>query len=118
MRMTLSQRFTFDAAHTLDRGEASRRVHGHTYQAEVAVCGIVDTSSGMVVDLTELQLAAELVRGRLDHRMLDEVVGLGPATLENLCCFIARELSSLKALRSVRIWRADGGECVLEIGAS
>ena len=39
-QFTLSQRFFFDAAHTLQReieAEGSRRIHGHTYHAEVAV---------------------------------------------------------------------------------
>ena len=39
-QFTLSQRFFFDAAHTLQReieAEGSRRIHGHTYHAEVSV---------------------------------------------------------------------------------
>jgi 6-pyruvoyltetrahydropterin/6-carboxytetrahydropterin synthase len=53
----LSQSFYFEAAHTLQRGverneaDGSRRVHGHTYTARVAVLGDVDPASGMVVDL-------------------------------------------------------------------
>src|SRR6218665_316057 len=42
MQHTISQRFFFDAAHTLRReieAEGSRRVHGHTYHAEVALTG-------------------------------------------------------------------------------
>lgn len=42
MRYEISQRFFFDAAHTLKReieAEGSRRVHGHTYHAEVFVRG-------------------------------------------------------------------------------
>ena len=39
---TVSQRFFFDAAHTLRRKvevEGSARVHGHTYEAEVSFSG-------------------------------------------------------------------------------
>lgn len=84
----LSQRFHFDAAHTLRRTtetEGSLRIHGHTYEAEVTVAGVPDTQSGMVVDLAELRREIARVREMLDHRLLDEVPGLGPATLENLC---------------------------------
>jgi 6-pyruvoyltetrahydropterin/6-carboxytetrahydropterin synthase len=41
----LSQKFYFEAAHTLQRtidAEGSRRIHGHTYHAEATVLGRVD----------------------------------------------------------------------------
>jgi 6-pyruvoyltetrahydropterin/6-carboxytetrahydropterin synthase len=117
MRMTLSQRFTFDAAHTLDRGEASQRVHGHTYFGEVSVVGVPSAETGMLVDLDELRNLVEGVRDALDHRLLDDVEDLGVATLENLCAFVARRLGRYPCLSSVRIWRADGGSCRLEVGA-
>ena len=50
----LSKQFRFDAAHTLDRvidADPSRRIHGHSYRAEVAVRGPADPATGMVVDL-------------------------------------------------------------------
>lgn len=95
MNYELTQRFYFEAAHTLRRqvdAEPSRRIHGHTYLAEVTVAGTPDPASGMVVDLAHLRRAIEALRDQLDHRLLDEVPGLGPATLENLCAFIARAL--------------------------
>jgi 6-pyruvoyltetrahydropterin/6-carboxytetrahydropterin synthase len=47
--------------------------------------------------------------------MLDDVAGLGPATLENLCAFIWRALlPSLPQLSSVRVWRDSiGDSCTL-----
>ena len=42
LRYEISQRFYFDAAHTLKRAveaDSSRRVHGHTYNAEVTLSG-------------------------------------------------------------------------------
>ena len=47
--------------------------------------------------------------------MLDDIAGLGPATLENLCAFIWRQLApALPALSSVRVWReALGDACLL-----
>ncbi len=91
MNYELTQRFFFEAAHTLRRdheADASRRIHGHTYRAKVTVGGVPDPRSGMVVDLALLRQAIEQLRDQLDHRMLDEVQGLGAATLENLCRFI------------------------------
>ena len=120
MQFTVSQRFFFDAAHTLVREietESSRRIHGHTYHAEVWLTGSRNPGTGMVVDLGHLRRALDTVRERLDHRLLDEVPGLHPPTLENLCLFIAEALEpELRALLvRVRVWReALGDGCMLE----
>ncbi len=110
----ISQKFYFDAAHTLNRAieaDSSRRIHGHSYNAEVTVSGQRDPQTGMVVDLGLVRLAIEQLRPQLDHRMLDDVAGLGPATLENLCAFIWRALVvSLPDLSEVRVWRNSVGD--------
>lgn len=114
----LSQRFFFEAAHTLHRSietEGSLRIHGHTYEAEVTVSGVPDAVSGMLVDLSYLRSEIARVRDLLDHRFLDEVPGLGPATIENLCAFIRLQLEdSVPNLCAVMIERrASGDRCVL-----
>lgn len=120
MLFTVSQRFFFDAAHTLNREietEGSRRIHGHTYHAEVWLAGPRDPQTGMVIDLGHLRQRLGEVRERLDHHMLDEVPGLGAPTLENLCLFIASALPDLgPQLTRVRVWRdAVGDACTLEL---
>ncbi len=120
MTFEISQRFFFDAAHTLRReieSEGSARVHGHTYRGEVAVAGAVDPETGMVVDLGKLRALLAQVREQLDHRLLDEVTGLGMPTLENLCTFIAR-FASLSGFRlsRVSVWRDGiGDRCDLRL---
>lgn len=118
MTYAISQKFFFDAAHTLQReveADSSRRIHGHTYHAEVTLSGWPDAQTGMVVDLGLVRRAIEHLRPQLDHRMLDEVPGLGPATLENLCAFIWRALAPvLPGLAAVRVWRESIGDtCTL-----
>lgn len=104
----LSRSFGFEAAHTLARAvasEASRRVHGHSYRAEVTLRGEPD-ASGMLVDLGVFAQRLEGVRGLLDHQMLDDVPGLAPATLETLAAFIWRELAGvLPGLARVSVHR-------------
>ncbi len=117
----LSQRFFFEAAHTLNRSietEGSLRIHGHTYEAEVTVSGQPDTVSGMLIDLGYLRSEIARVRELLDHRFLDEVPGLGAATIENLCAFIHVQLKdSLPGLCAVMVERrASGDRCVLRRG--
>ena len=120
MNYTISQKFFFDAAHTLKReieAGSSRRVHGHTYNAEVFLNGQPDAQTGMVMDLGAVRREIELLRQQLDHHLLDDVAGLGPATLENLCRFIAHKLQpGLPALGSVRVWRESVGDsCTLTL---
>jgi 6-pyruvoyltetrahydropterin/6-carboxytetrahydropterin synthase len=114
----LSQRFYFEAAHTLHRSyetEGSLRIHGHTYEAEVTVSGSSDPVTGMIVDLALLRREIERVRSMLDHRFLDEVKDLGPATLENLTVFIRDQIKiTFPNLTSVMVERrASGDRCVL-----
>jgi 6-pyruvoyltetrahydropterin/6-carboxytetrahydropterin synthase len=114
----LSQRFYFEAAHTLHRSvetEGSRRIHGHTYEAEVTLQGRPDPETGMLVDLAILRQEISRVRDMLDHRFLDDVIGLGTPTLENLCAFIKRNLEeNLKSLCCVSVERRlSGDKCVL-----
>jgi 6-pyruvoyltetrahydropterin/6-carboxytetrahydropterin synthase len=118
MNYQISQKFYFDAAHTLRReveADSSLRIHGHTYNAEVALSGQPDPLTGMVLDLGLVRQAIEQLRLQLDHHMLDDVAGLGPATLENLCAFIWRALApSLPGLAMVRVWRESiGDSCTL-----
>ncbi len=110
----LSKQFRFDAAHTLDRiiqTESSRRIHGHSYRAEVTVRGRPDPVTGMVVDLGVLEASMEEARDALDHRFLDEIKDLGPATMENLSCWIWNRLKPVVTnLFRVSVYRDSSGE--------
>lgn len=112
----LSKEFRFDAAHTLHRTvdtEPSRRVHGHSYRAEVVLRGWPEPESGMIIDLGLFDQALQEARDGLDHRFLDEINDLGPATMENLSAWIWRQL----APKFPNLWRvtvkrdSDTGSC-------
>ena len=108
------QRFYFDAAHSLKReieAEGSRRIHGHTYQAEVAVRGELDTKTGMVMDIGLIRIEVAKVRELLDHHLLDEVPNLGIPTLENLCIYIEKTMrDNGLQLSRVSVWRESLGD--------
>lgn len=112
----LSKEFRFDAAHTLNRTvetEPSRRIHGHSYRAEVVIRGVPDSESGMLIDFGLLDEALQETREGLDHRLLDEINDLGPATMENLSAWIWRRLApKLPNLWRVTVKRdSDTGAC-------
>nr|WP_322997429.1 6-carboxytetrahydropterin synthase [Castellaniella sp.] len=110
----LSKQFRFDAAHTLDRSietDSSRRIHGHSYRAEVFVRGRPDPTTGMVVDLGLLQRTMEDARDALDHHFLDEINDLGPATMENLSRWIWNRLTPVIGnLHKITVYRDSSGE--------
>lgn len=110
----LSKQFRFDAAHTLERvidTESSRRIHGHSYRAEVVVRGRPDPVSGMIVDLGLFERALEEAHDMLDHRFLDEMNDLGPATMENLSAWIWRKVEdACPGLHRVTIYRDSSGD--------
>ena len=108
------QRFYFDAAHSLKReieAAGSRRIHGHTYLAEVSVHGSVNTKTGMVMDIGLIRIEVAKVRELLDHHYLDEVPNLGIPTLENLCIYIEKTMrNNGLQLSRVSVWRESVGD--------
>jgi 6-pyruvoyltetrahydropterin/6-carboxytetrahydropterin synthase len=113
----LTQEFTFDAAHYLGSGAPENaRLHGHSFYVEVTLRGEPDPRTGFVRDLGEVKAALEAVRDGLDHRLLNEVEGLGNPTLENLSRFIfERAKRSLPEVARVKLRRPSYGQsCVYE----
>jgi 6-pyruvoyltetrahydropterin/6-carboxytetrahydropterin synthase len=118
----LSKQFRFDAAHTLERTietESSRRIHGHSYRAEVTIAGMPDKDSGMLMDLGLFERVLDETRLALDHRFLDDIEDLGPATMENLCAWIWRKLApTVPRLARVTVYRDSSGDaCTYRGGA-
>lgn len=91
----ITYEFWFDAAHQflhMPFGHKYHGLHGHSFRVEIAVRGTPAADSGFVVDFAQLEAAGEAVRERLDHRFLNEIVGLEQPSLENIARFIWEEL--------------------------
>jgi 6-pyruvoyltetrahydropterin/6-carboxytetrahydropterin synthase len=104
-----SRSYVFSAAHRLHAPELSEdqnraifgkcnnpNGHGHNYTLEVTVGGAVDDSTGMVIDLVELDRKVRGVLDALDHRHLDrEVAGFKrqTSTAENIVVYLWDELA-------------------------
>ena len=116
----LAKQFRFEAAHTLRRAvatESSRRIHGHSYRAEVVVAGEPDPETGMLMDLGLLEQALDGARAALDHQFLDDVADLGPATIENLAAWIWRTLvPACPNLIRVTVYRDSSGDSCSFLG--
>ena len=115
----LTQEFGFDAAHYMpfkEEGHEYRRLHGHSFYAEVTLRGEIDPATGWVRDLGEVKATLDAVRDSLDHRLLNEVPGLDNPTLENLARFIFEAArATLPEVVRVRLRRPSYGQsCVYE----
>jgi 6-pyruvoyltetrahydropterin/6-carboxytetrahydropterin synthase len=112
MPTEITQKFTFDAAHHLGAGASeNRRMHGHSFYVEVTLRGEPDAATGFLRDFGEVDAALKSVREALDHRLLNEVEGLGAPTLENLARFIyARARAKLPDVARVKIARPSYGQ--------
>lgn len=107
----ISQEFTFDAAHFLDGAPEYRRIHGHSFYAEVTLRGEPDEGTGFLRDLGEVNRVLAEIRETLDHRLLNEVEGLGKPTLENLARFIfQRAKEKLPEVARVKLRRPSYGQ--------
>ena len=113
----ISQEFGFDAAHYLGNGAAeNRRLHGHSFYAEVTLRGAANPDTGFLRDFGEVDAALKAIRDGLDHRLLNEIDGLGTPTLENLSRYIfTRAKAALPEVVRVKLRRPSYGQtCVYE----
>lgn len=110
---TVWKTFQFDAAHQLDAGPGGdpryRRMHGHSYQVEVWLRGPL-TERGWVIDMGDLERRIAVAHDALDHRLLNDVVGLGIPTMENIARFVWEKLGELPQLLRVVVKRTQNGE--------
>lgn len=111
--LEITQQFTFDAAHYLGDAPAdsNRRIHGHSFYAEVTLRGRPDPASGWLRDFGQISAALKMIHEMLDHRLLNELPQLGAPTLENLAQFIFRETKQrLPEVCRVRLARPSLGQ--------
>jgi 6-pyruvoyltetrahydropterin/6-carboxytetrahydropterin synthase len=95
MMMELRKTFQFEAAHLLPhlpKSHKCRRLHGHSFQVEVAVAGECDARLGWLIDYAEITEAFKPILEKLDHYYLNEIQGLENPTSENVAAWIWKKL--------------------------
>jgi 6-pyruvoyltetrahydropterin/6-carboxytetrahydropterin synthase len=120
MRLSLTRRYSFPASHRLFRADwseaenhrafgkcANEHGHGHNYTLEITVAGPVDPSTGMIMNLADLDaFVRERVLDEFDHANLNEQIsefrGSIPTT-ENLCRVIFSRLHGFAHGRIIRV---------------
>jgi 6-pyruvoyltetrahydropterin/6-carboxytetrahydropterin synthase len=99
--------FTFDAAHYLPKvpsGHKCAGMHGHTYTVEIRLRDVVDPVTGWVCDFGDIKDAFRPLELQLDHKVLNDVPGLGNPTSELLTQWLWERLEGvLPGLNSVSV---------------
>tara|TARA_B100000497_G_C7481042_1_gene295373 strand:+ start:85 stop:441 length:357 start_codon:yes stop_codon:yes gene_type:complete len=114
--MELRKTFQFEAAHLLPhlpQNHKCRRLHGHSFSAEIVVEGPCDPALGWVMDYADISKAFRPLWEKLDHYYLNEVEGLANPTSENIAIWIWKRLSpQLPMLTEVVVAETCTARCV------
>lgn len=124
MIATIAKHFTFDAAHhlpTLPPDHKCYRMHGHTYQVELVLTGVV-LDDGFVIDYAEIASKWDPLHKLLDHRVLNDVPGLEVPSTENLAAWIAcrlieRDAKFARILDTVTVRESSTTWCSVRVGS-
>ena len=114
--MKIWREYGFEAAHWLPNvpeDHKCRRLHGHSYRVELRVQGEIGDETGWVDDFSVLDAAWVPIHAALDHRCLNEVVGLENPTSENLARWIWNTID-LKGLYRVTVRETIRSGCEYE----
>ncbi len=107
MHVRLQKTIEFQSAHwlpTFPQGHKCRRMHGHSFYADLFVEGEVDQAKGYLMDFGDIMKAVNPVRDRLDHYLLNDVPGLENPTAENIARWIYDQLKpALPLLVEVKV---------------
>jgi 6-pyruvoyltetrahydropterin/6-carboxytetrahydropterin synthase len=116
MNVELRKTFQFEAAHHLPhlpRTHKCRRLHGHSFTAEIVVAGECDPRLGWLLDYADITRAFKPLWEQLDHRYLNEVSGLRNPTSEQIAAWIWRRLKPrLPSLTEVIVAETCTARCV------
>lgn len=115
MKVELCRKYNFAAAHLLPQapeGHPCRRLHGHSYEVEVAVRGEVDPKTGWLMDYGEIDRRVKPLIAELDHQTLNEIPGLENPTSEILCGWLWEALQAeLPGLHRISVAETCAAAC-------
>ncbi|WP_078555537.1 6-carboxytetrahydropterin synthase QueD [Bacillus alkalicellulosilyticus] len=92
-RIAVTKEFTFDAAHHLHCYDGKcKSLHGHTYKLVVTMSGFVN-DIGISVDFSDIKrMFNDVIKDKLDHRYLNDVLPNMNTTAENMIVWIWEQL--------------------------
>jgi 6-pyruvoyltetrahydropterin/6-carboxytetrahydropterin synthase len=116
MNVELRKVFQFEAAHLLPHlpeDHKCRRLHGHSFSAEIVVAGECDEKLGWLMDYAEISKAFKPYWEQLDHHYLNDIPGLENPTSEIVAKWIWDNLKpELPLLHEIVVAETCTAKCV------
>ena len=115
--MEIYKEFTFEAAHLLPNvpvGHKCGRLHGHSYKVQVHVSGEPDSTTGWIMDFSDITAVVEPIIKELDHYYLNDIPGLENPTSENIAQWIWQKLQPLLPLSKIIISETCTSGCIYQ----
>lgn len=121
MPVIITKKFTFESAHFIPAfavGHKCRRMHGHSFKAEVRVAGEINPETGVLMDFADIKAAVKPYIDLLDHDCLNDIGErenielLKNPTSENIAKWLFGELKpKLAGLHSIHIHETCTSAC-------
>jgi 6-pyruvoyltetrahydropterin/6-carboxytetrahydropterin synthase len=115
MKLELRQQFRIESARflpNLAKTHPCSRMHGHSFVVNLVLVGEMDPNLGWVRDYHEIDQLAGHILKELDHRVLNEIVGLENPTSENMAIWIYNQVRKhLPELKQVIVSETPTTEC-------
>jgi 6-pyruvoyltetrahydropterin/6-carboxytetrahydropterin synthase len=115
MRTRLERLYRFEAAHFLPKvpaGHKCARMHGHSYEIEIAIEGEIEPERGWLMDFASIDEHVIPIIKQLDHQVLNEIDGLSNPTSELLAVWLWTKLAHVLPLSEVIVSETESSRCV------
>lgn len=89
--ISIVKRFQFDSAHRLTgvpEDHPCSKLHGHTYNLEVEVKGVINPDLGWLIDYGDIKNIVKPLVDILDHSYLNEIEDLKYTTAEEIAVWL------------------------------
>ena len=81
-----------------------RKIHGHSFRINVTFQGPVENNMVSGIDFHDAIDQVNAVLDTLDKKYLNDIEGMGRATVENIAVYIIMHLKDLAGLYAVTVW--------------
>lgn len=81
-----------------------RKIHGHTFKVNVTFKGEVEKDMVSGIDFHDVINRVNEILIPLDKVYLNDIDGMGRATVENVAIYIIKKLKDIPSLDSVTVW--------------
>ena len=85
------------------KAEHGTKRHSHNFKIQFLFSGSLQGDYVRGIDFHDVMPKIDKILQQLENKYLPEVEGMGHGTVENLCCYLIRELE-YPNLKAIKIW--------------